>query len=167
MVLAERRSLYTVRRMPVILKPLPVSPPPVVAWLGYGGVAPFVLLGIAAMVPGPSALPLCRALLAYGAVILSFIGALHWGFAMTLPGLDDTRRNGLFIWSVVPDLLGWIALLLIPLPATAILVLGYLAQYRMDRRLASEATLPPWYLQLRLRLTAAACWSMALGVVSA
>lgn len=153
--------------MPTVLKPIPVAPPPVVAWLGYGGVAPFVLLALAAMVPGPSALAFCRTLLAYGAVILSFVGAVHWGFAMTLPGIDDTRRNGLFIWSVVPALIGWIALLLAPPPAATLLVLGFISQYRMDRRLSREVTLPPWYLPLRLRLTVAACCSVALGAVSA
>ena len=153
--------------MPTILKPIPISPPPVVAWLGYGGVAPLALLGLAAMIPGPSAMAFCRVLFAYAAVILSFVGALHWGFAMTLPGVDETRRNGLFIWSVVPALLGWIALLLAPVPAAAVLVLGFIAHYRMDRRLTREVTLPPWYLPLRLRLTAAACCSVALGAVSA
>ena len=153
--------------MPTTLKPIPVSPPLVVAWLGYGGLAPFALLGVAAMVPGPNALAFCRVLLAYGAVILSFVGAVHWGFAMTLPGIEDTRRNALFIWSVVPALVGWIALLLAPLPAAAILVLGYIAQYRMDRRLTREQSLPPWYLPLRLRLTAGACCSVILGAVSA
>lgn len=153
--------------MVTMLKPIPVSPPPVVAWLGYGGLAPFALLCLATLVPGPYALAFCRALLAYAAVILSFVGALHWGFAMTLPDVDETRSNGLFIWSVVPALIGWIALLLSPLPAAAILVLGFIAQYRMDRRLTREATLPPWYLPLRLRLTAVACCSVALSALSA
>ncbi len=153
--------------MVTILKPIPVSPPPVVAWLGYGGVAPFALLCFAAMAPGPYALISYRALLSYAAVILSFVGALLWGFAMTLPGVDETRRNGLFIWSVVPALVGWIALLLAPVPAAAILLLGFLVQYRMDRRLARAVTLPAWYLPLRLRLTAAACCSVALGTIAA
>ena len=62
---------------------LPTALPTSVAWLGYGGLLPFVALaGIGWWAPGT---PLWgTALLAYGAVILSFVGALHWGFAMVV-----------------------------------------------------------------------------------
>jgi hypothetical protein len=36
------------------------------------------------------------ALLGYGAVILSFVGALHWGFAMTLPDMPLRQRHACF-----------------------------------------------------------------------
>ena len=67
------------------------SPPPApipgpVAWLGYGGLLPFGALALLLLDGARSAL-WWPALLAYGAVILSFVGALHWGFAMVLPGL--------------------------------------------------------------------------------
>ncbi len=35
------------------------------------------------------------ALLAYGACILSFVGALHWAFAMTASGLADGEQTRL------------------------------------------------------------------------
>jgi hypothetical protein len=42
------------------------------------------------------------ALVNYGAVILSFVGALHWGFAMTAQDMKAEQRSGRFIWSVIP-----------------------------------------------------------------
>jgi precorrin-6B methylase 2 len=139
--------------------------PASVAWLGYGGLIPFVLLAAAAGLGGARA-PLSRALFAYGAVILSFVGALHWGFAMTLRDLPVSRRKTVFIWSVVPALLAWVALLLAPAPAAAVMILGFLAHYRRDVELARTTALPAWYLPLRLRLTTVACACLALGGVA-
>lgn len=151
------------------------SMPVTAAWLGYGGLIPFVLLAIAAGLGlGMGSDPVFRlaasllatdgrALLAYGAVILSFVGALHWGFAMTLRDLSPRARNAAFLWSVVPALLAWVALVLPPAPAVALLIVGFLAQYRRDVGLARLVGLPAWYLPLRLRLTTVACLSLVLG----
>jgi hypothetical protein len=90
---------------PSDLRPeLPSQPPTPVAWLGYGGLLPFVALaGVGWWAP---ATPLwSTALLGYGAVILSFVGALHWGFAMAQGGLTEAERTRCFVWSVVPSLL--------------------------------------------------------------
>jgi hypothetical protein len=173
--------------------PLPAT----VAWLGYGGLLPFIALaaivvvtgrvshggagmtsagitgaGIAgASVEGASGdglgLLADRALVAYGAVILSFVGALHWGFAMTLPNLREPRRRIAFIWSVVPALLAWVGLLLAPALGAALMIVAFLAQYAQDRNLSKHGTLPGWYLPLRLRLTGIACVCLAIAVVGA
>ena len=41
--------------------------------------------------------------LAYGAVILTFVGAVHWGYAMR----DEEIRWGRMTWSVTPSLVAW------------------------------------------------------------
>ena len=137
--------------------------PSIAAWLGYGGLVPFIFLAFAAVAGGIYGSLWNRALFSYGAVILSFVGALHWAFAMSLPDLDEPRRNSAFAWSVVPALLAWVALLLAPRPAAILLVVGFLAQYGQDRRLASAGALPAWYLPLRGRLTTVACLCLAVG----
>ncbi|MBN8440912.1 MAG: DUF3429 domain-containing protein [Thauera sp.] len=139
-----------------------VLPRPV-AWLGYGGLLPFVGLAITVLVDPWHALLWGDALVAYGAVILSFVGALHWGFAMCLPGLTDRLRTACFVWSTVPALVAWPALLLDPLFAAALLVAGFVLHYWQDRRLAASAVLPAWYLPLRLRLTGVASACLLLG----
>ena len=71
--------------------PIPGAVPPaplpaVVAWLGYGGLAP-LLAPLLAMVRDPRHHVLWQQTqLAYGAVIPSIVGALHCGFALLPSG---------------------------------------------------------------------------------
>ncbi|NBT01688.1 MAG: DUF3429 family protein, partial [Betaproteobacteria bacterium] len=54
--------------------------PTIVRILGYAGLMPFI--GLAFMVQladSPNDLIALESLVAYGAVIVSFLGALHWG----------------------------------------------------------------------------------------
>lgn len=136
----------------------PTSTPSSAAWLGYGGLLPFVVLAIAVyLLPQHGAL-LGRSLLAYGAVILSFVGALHWGFAMTLQGLSARQRPNAYLWSVVPALLAWLALAMESAAlASLLLVSGFGANYWRDACLTRLVEMPHWYLPLRLRLTVVAC----------
>lgn len=137
------------------LAPLPRA----VAWLGYGGLLPFIALAAAVLLQVH--VELARAaLVAYGAVILSFVGALHWGFAMMAPGLEDAERTRLFAWSTVPALLAWPAVLLAPPLGALVLVAGFAVHYLQDRRLARAHDLPAWYLPLRLQLSCVACLSL-------
>ena len=134
-----------------------------VAWLGYGGLLPFLFLAPASLLAGHHAPILSDALIAYGALILSFVGALHWGFAMTLSGLSDRQRTASFVWSVVPALLAWPAILLAPPLSGLLLIPGFVAHYWQDHRLNATASLPAWYLPLRFRLTVVACLCLAAG----
>lgn len=133
------------------------------AWLGYGGLIPFVVLAPASLLDPHHSWTWSDALYGYGAIILSFVGALHWAFAMTAAGLDERQRVRSLIWSVVPALIAWPALLLAPAAAAVLLVSGFVVHYLVDRNLARCAALPPWYLTLRLRLTVVASLSLALG----
>lgn len=120
------------------------------AWLGYAGLAPF-LLGVAALVASPD--PETRSLAAdlvrfYAAVIASFLGAVHWG---VVSEADDGRHQARLRWGVTPALLAWV-LLFLPTPLVFVgfamlfgLILGvdhYLLPILDDR-----------YRTLRLRLT--------------
>ena len=68
-----------------------------VALLGYGGLLPFIATAFGSVLDGAHAALWLDALHAYGAVILSFVGALHWGFAMLATDIDD-GVNGGGIW---------------------------------------------------------------------
>lgn len=141
--------------------------PGAVAWLGYGGLVPFLGLAAASVLDENHAVYWADGLFAYGAIILSFVGALHWGYALS-PGASSSaavraRRNACFAWSVVPALIAWLALLLPPTLASLLLIAGFSVHYRQDRRLAAVASLPAWYLSLRLRLSLVACLCLAVG----
>ena len=142
----------------------PVALPRTVAWLGYGGLLPFLVLTPASLLDHHHGAVWSDALYAYGAIILSFIGALHWGLAMSLPELTERQRSACFAWSVVPALIAWPAVLFSPPLAAPLLVVGFIAHYLQDRRLARQATLPGWYLPLRLRLTSVAVICLVAGV---
>lgn len=134
-----------------------------VALLGYGGLVPFVGLSLLSWWNPSHASFWHAALYDYGAVILSFIGALHWGVAMCASDPTDALRRACYRWSVAPALIAWVALCL-PTPlATVLLVVGYVAQYGRDRLLVRQITLPTWYLPLRLRLSSVAVLALLAG----
>ncbi|ATR83083.1 DUF3429 domain-containing protein [Pseudomonas sp. HLS-6] len=138
-------------------------PPRHVALLGYGGLLPFI--GLALLLPfSLEYRPLWSvALVTYGAVILSFVGALHWGFAMTVQDLSAEQRRDRFIWSVIPALVAWAATLLPVSWGCLLLIVGFVAHYWQDRQLFRVISLPVWYLPMRLRLTSVASLCLLLG----
>lgn len=141
--------------------------PKSVAWLGYGGLLPFVGLSTLALVEPSHSMIFRAALIAYGAVILSFVGALHWAFAMTIPVMPSQLRSKSFVWSVVPALLAWTTYFFPILVGAVVLILGFIAQYYRDHKLVKQVSLPDWYLPLRLRLTIVASLSIGIGAFSA
>jgi ABC-type amino acid transport system permease subunit len=145
---------------PAALPRLPVT----VAWLGYGGLLPFLFLAPLSLIDQQHGVIWSDALYGYGAIIVSFIGALHWGFAIALRDLSDQQRSALFIWSVVPALMAWPALMVSPILAGPLLILAFIAHYVQDYRLASKVSLPEWYLPLRFRLTSVACICLLIGI---
>ena len=147
-------------------RPAHESPPPVVFWLGYGGLVPFIGCALATHADPARASRWYEALVAYGAVILSFVGALHWGFAMTLAQIAGSSRRRLFVWSVIPALFAWVALMMGSTGAVFLLIAGFLVHFWQDRRLKGLIPLPAWYLPLRLRLTVIAILCLAAGATS-
>ena len=128
--------------------------------LGLAGLLPFVAGAAAlAMLDAPGLQAWAgTALVAYGALIASFLGGIHWGLAM-LGQEPVSLRLG---WGVSPSLLAWIAVLL-PLGAGLLLLAGLLvACYAVDRRLYVSAGLSGW-LGLRLQLTSVAAVSCLAG----
>ncbi len=139
------------------------QPPIVVAALGYGGLLPFIgLTCLIGLDPAHSAL-WHRALWAYSAVILSFVGALHWGFAMLGLTVGAQQRSSWYVWSVIPALLAWVALLLPSLFASVLLGVGFVAHYIRDIGVVRSTNLPEWYLPLRRRLSLIAVISIVAG----
>ncbi len=142
------------------------SPPRHVALLGYGGLLPFISLALLISFSPEHSPFFGRALVAYGAVILSFVGALHWGFAMILQDMSADQRRGRFIWSVIPSLIAWPATLVsIPL-GCLLLIVGFVAHYWRDRQLVKLASLPDWYLPMRVRLTMVASVCLLWGAIA-
>ena len=139
--------------------------PPAAAALGYAGLVPFVAgaLGVALLDDGLRAFA-ARALVAYGAVILSFVGAVHWG--LLLGRGADARVPARLLAGVLPSVAGWAALLLQPRHGLALLVASFGVFWLYEHRAVGERLLPAAYLGLRRSLTLAVCALLTLGLVA-
>ncbi|CDS54050.1 hypothetical protein [Polaromonas sp. CG9_12] len=128
--------------------------------LGLAGLLPFVAGAAAlAMLQAPGLQAWAgTALVAYGALIASFLGGIHWGLAMVGQQTVSLRLG----WGVLPSLLAWIAVLLPPSAGLVLLAALLVICYVVDRRLYASAGLSRW-LGLRLQLTAVATASCLAG----
>jgi Protein of unknown function (DUF3429) len=140
--------------------------PPAALLLGLGGLIPFV--ACVSVIWTGITLPLiddpARAMVAYGAVILSFLGGVRWGFALRIS--DAGLQARAFCLSVAPSIAAWLALLgptlmgLVILPVM-ILLLGF-----ADEQLP-KIGVPLWYRKLRRILTAAVVLCFLVAVAGA
>jgi hypothetical protein len=132
---------------------------PIAQWLGYGGLIPFVVGAALVWLIQPQWRSFTAAALsAYAAVIVSFLGGIHWGIGFR----DGTPR--LFLWGVVPPLVAATALMLSPGHGLLIHGLMLLSCYAVDRRVYPAHGLRAW-LSLRWRLSLVA--AIACFVASA
>lgn len=139
------------------------GPSPLAQRLGYAGLLPFVLGALLIWVVLPEAHPyVTLALSAYAAVIISFLGGVHWGLAMR----QDTPTATPLIWGVVPSLLAWTAVMMVPASGLVIQGLVLLICYFVDRRLYPVQGVAAWLL-LRFRLSAVAALSCFIGAAGA
>jgi len=133
------------------------------ACLGYTGLIPFVSLSVFVLLSaGDIQLQARAALIAYGAVIISFLGAWHWYAAIQHGSSSATLTKMSF--AVAPALLGWLAVLLPHAWGMALVITGLLMTCVADGRWQTAAH--PWYRQLRQRLTLVATASMTAAVFS-
>jgi hypothetical protein len=126
--------------------------------LGISGLIPFFAAAVLAWTSGPYQSWAVTAGLAYGAVILSFLGGIRWGTAIGPYSASRLTRE--FSLSVLPSLAGWAALLMPPLPALCLLIAGFLMQALWDVMAVEQGRLPSWFGRLRSILTAGAVISL-------
>ena len=135
--------------------------PPLAYRLGYAGLLPFAAGAVGVWIAPAGWKPVIEAaLIGYAAVILAFMGAVHWGLAMA--GRPERRSLQLGL-SVLPALLGWVALLLPAGLAYPLVMAAFLALLAFDRRAVALGLAPRWYPSLRTPLTAGVLLSLALA----
>ncbi len=143
--------------------------PPLAILLGAGGLIPFLLCALAAeATTGTTSQRLLLALIGYGAVILAFLGAVHWGFELAAPAPQAERPR--LLLGVLPSLVGWLALLvpLLPAPpelALGVLIAGFVATVAVEARARRRGLLPPGYMALRWGLSVTVCAVLAAVLV--
>ncbi len=130
--------------------------------LGVAGLIPFVGLSLVTTSPDPARASFAvQAITAYAAVILSFVGAIHWGVLLATPNYRLERRgNWRYLWSVIPALMAWPMLLLPSDWALLGLTLGLFLAWAVDQPMYREQGNLTWFMRLRLFLTVCACLSL-------
>lgn len=143
----------------------PNTVPAAAKQLGALGVIPFFgLAGLALLGSGTWIDDALFALLAYGAAILSFMGGVQWGFAVSASDITPRQMFNRLSLSVAPALVAWGALLL-PLGLGLIaLAVSFIFVLLIDLRTVNRLGAPAWYPKLRWPLTICAVLSLGLGV---
>lgn len=126
-----------------------------VVLLSLFGLAPFVVCGLAAIGPHTGSDPWLAALIGYAAVVLGFVGGVHWGLVLREPEpRQQTTRIGL---AVVPLALGWAALVsaatLAYWVALLVLIAGYILAIAAEHRGSQQGLLTSQYMWLRWSFT--------------
>ena len=128
------------------------------AWIGYAGLIPFVTLAVGLwLVSSDYQAQLNAALLAYAAIILSFMGAVHWGLAIASGDTTELRQLAI---SVLPALVAWFAGFVPPMFNYSLLILGFSGLCIYDVRMARLGKTPAWYPKLRIPLTVVVVMSL-------
>jgi len=130
---------------------------------GYAGLLPFLgaLLGVG-LLPTFEQRDLAQRLaLGYGATILSFVGAVHWGLAVAGRW---AWSPGVVVGATLPAVVATLALLVGGQRGLGLLVVGFGLFWVYEHR-RQGARLPPAYLSLRRSLSLAVCSLLALTMI--
>ena len=112
--------------------------------LGYSGLLPFAAAAALALLgPPPWRGFALSALAAYGAVILSFLGAVHWGLALRAPPEEDAALWPRLGFGVLPALVGWVALLLPARAGLLLLAAAVVGVAAVETAAARRGSVPP------------------------
>lgn len=132
--------------------------------IGYCGLIPFVGLSIwyALTSDVQQAGFVLSALLAYAAIILSFVGAIHWGRSLHEPHM--VKSNLLQIISIIPTLLGWAALLVPAKIGLMILIVSFFLIYLFDRIQYKQLY---WMQKIRFNLSMGVIFTLLISLLAA
>ena len=122
-------------------------------FFGIGGAVPFIFLslGIWTFTYELKLIALYN-LINYSVLILSFIGAVHWGAAMVI----NDKGYKSYLLSIIPVLLSWFLIMgfiVNYMIIFIILIILYLFVFFIDIKAVREKKLPQWYLPMRKFIT--------------
>jgi hypothetical protein len=127
-------------------------------WGAAGSLAPGLTVWSLSILPGRFQGPAVMQI--YGLVILSFMAGVIWGFATKADG----RQAGLFyVLSVLPPIWAFIAATGPTETALWALLAGFVAVLPIDWTAARAGLAPPWWMRLRLLLTAVVATCLIVG----
>ncbi|KAI0076448.1 hypothetical protein K474DRAFT_1644947 [Panus rudis PR-1116 ss-1] len=87
----------------------------------------------------------------YGAVMLSFLGALHWGFEFA--GYGGNKYYPRLLLGAAPVVFGWSTLAFQPMNALILQWAGFTGLWYADLKATNAGWTPKWYSQYRFYLS--------------
>ncbi|KAF8350405.1 hypothetical protein F5887DRAFT_939031 [Amanita rubescens] len=87
----------------------------------------------------------------YGAVMLSFLGAMHWG--MEIAAYDGQKGYRRLALGAAPMLIAWPTLVMGPITALIVQWLGFTGLWLADAKATMAGWTPKWYSQYRFYLS--------------
>lgn len=137
--------------------------------LAVAGTVPFIALSAAVALSPETYQPLAlTALFTYAAVILSFLGGIHWGMSVyhTQEQRADVARP-LYLIGIAATLMAW-GILFLPEDYLKLLAFAFLyaVAWGIDSVLHSNKLIPLWYLNLRGIVTPIVVVSMYVAYFS-
>ena len=133
--------------------------------LGVGGTLPFVALtAIIGLGPESWYGYWLVALSYYGAVILTFVGALHWAYTLKRDAPFDEAWLQ-YGFSVAQAVIAWLSLLFPVWTALRMQAAALLLCFIFDIAMGRIDPMPGWFMRLRAGLTAVAATSLILASV--
>lgn len=154
--------------------PLPAhhhaEPGPLARRLGYLGLLPFIAGALFVWLLGTRMdddpfFFVVRGLTAYAALVVSFLGGLHWGMLMWQSGVGaaESSLHQRALWvGIAYSLAGLVAVVMPPYAGLALIGFVLIACYLIDRKLYPAMGTAGW-LTLRFRLTVVASLSCFLA----
>ena len=116
--------------------------------LGYAGVLPVAGLLVLAWSSATWQHQAVNSATIYAALILSFLGGIHWGFATS--GFASSKH---FLISVVPSLWAWSVFAATDFFTILGIIFGLITFLVYEQRCDLIEKYPEWYLPLRKHLT--------------
>ncbi|MGO8955169.1 MAG: DUF3429 domain-containing protein [Rhodomicrobium sp.] len=131
--------------------------------LGMAGLIPFALGALAVNFAPEIKAEAAATLLYYGAVILSFLGGIRWGFAVLEAEKASWAAYGL---GVAPSLVAWFAAVAGGPGGLLVLAVAFAVWFFIERAAPPSLALPSWYMRLRAGLTVFAVLALAAAAFS-
>lgn len=130
-----------------------IRPPKLAISLGFIGLVPFITGSLGIWVtPEAWRERVLEELLTYAAIVMAFLGAIHWGLAMRAEESSEKAPIQLGL-SVIPPLLGWLGLSLPVHFAVPIFLMAFGTLYYADIWAVKQGQAPVWYPALRKPLS--------------
>ena len=132
--------------------------------LGWAGTIPFLIFSLSIIFGSDFSVFARDAGIIYSALILTFLGAVHWGW-MLKEDLKKFDKLIIWIWGITPSLIAWISLMILIVfnnykVSSVFIVFGFLCALIIDYKIFYSIK---WFVKLRAGLSLVAISSTLIN----